>query len=808
MKKPPQPRNLAPDLSAAPLAAAAASRGNPVWDPEVEAYLFPGEGVEYRLLVGPADERTGLLQVDGRLPDGEWRPLLRAAGMLFREEGGAVLPPSQAHQRCELQELRHFPRNRAVRLEYRESVDEEVLTRSVEVRLTGGTLEIQVQAKGGPSASRFCGFNLGEVGPEDARRIPVPGLPEPLVVLPGGEFAAAYVDRYRGAACSYPGGGAFYRPDTEGVMRDLSEIAYVTLSADPLEPLPALRRPTAPYRIALENRITLDFYSDAPYAEDERLLRLFQLYGLDDVLLIYRNWQQSGYGRRAPLMYPANPDRGTNEAFRSLIRTASEDGWLVALREEYGTVTRDSPYWSDKTVAQWWDGEPRQSRRPGHYGVVAERMLDFARLEATKIQRNYRPTAVFIDGHTAWSPETCFRQLDAAPNSASGTEALGVRHLQNLTSFLREVHEGPIVGAAGEGPARFDTFAEGLVEGVLRGPDGGASAPLIVDYELREVRPHLLGIGCGSYRQFCGNPTDEAVDAGRVDWDAYRATEIALGHTGYLGNYRMKPGARGIPFPCGGAATAVREYYLLRALQEQYVNAPVHSILYAVDDDVVDLAEALRRGADLSQARVRIEYGNGLTVWVNRALKGSWTIYNGSERLEVPPSGFFAVTPRQRVIAYSTQVNGQRTDFCRCPDYTFLDVRGTNARAVEGISTDGAVALLKSAVLNKHDVVLVGARQLTLGDDEYRLSERADLRLTHLSAREIELTVMDSESGKPVHVQWPAFSGSWRSDKLRVQELSEGKWEPSRSQVTQTRSGPQLARVKCGVTYRVALTGL
>ena len=81
--------------------------------------------------------------------------------------------------------------------------------------------------------------------------------------------------------------------------------------------------------------MTLDFYSEAPYADDEQLLRMLQLYGLDDVLLIYRNWQHFGYGRRAPLLYPANPERGTNEEFRSLMRTCSEDGWLVALREEY-----------------------------------------------------------------------------------------------------------------------------------------------------------------------------------------------------------------------------------------------------------------------------------------------------------------------------------------------------------------------------------------------------------------------------------------------------------------------------------------
>lgn len=803
MRRPPTSRSAPQEPVLTPRAAAAGDRATVDWEPEGGIYGFRLEGVEYRLVLGPQDERSGLLRIEGRLGEGEWHPLLQNTGVLFRETEGAVLPPTAASQRLELEEVRHELRGGEVRLQYREWADDRPLEREVTVKAAGRSLDIEVSAPAGPGGGYYCGVHLGAVGPEDAPHFLVPGVPDPLVRV-GEGFAAAYVDRSRGSAASYPGAGAFYRPDTEGSQRPIREWIYLTLSEDPLDPLPALRRATAPYRIALESRVTLDFYSDAPFNEDARLLRLFQLYGLDDVLLIYRNWQQFGYGRRGPLLYPANPDRGSNQDFRDLVQTCMEDGWLVALREEYGTVAEDSPYWSEKAVARWPDGEPRLSRRPGQHGIIAERMLDYARLEATKIQRNYRPSAVFVDGHTAWSPETCFRQVDSAPNSASGTEADAVRHFRNLAAFLREIHEGPVVGAAGDGPARFDTFAEGLVEGVLRGPDGGATAPLIVDYELQEVRPRLLGIGCGSYRQFCSYPTDEPVDASRVDWDAYRATEIALGHTGYVGNYRIKPGPRGIPFPGGSAATACREYYLLRALQELYVSAPITSVLYAGEDGLVPLAEALRSGLDLTQARVRVEYGSGLTVWVNRAGRGIWPVTHEGENWELPPSGFLAVAPR-RLLAYSALVGGQRTDFCRGGGYTFLDVRGTNARFVEEIRTDGGVALLQSAVPGRQDVVLIGASQLDLGSDEYRLSERADVRFTHLSPRELEITVLDSDSGKPVHVQFPGFGGASRADKLRVSEHTDEGWVTGRTALTQTRGGPQLARARCGVTYRVSL---
>lgn len=803
--KPPTLRNRtapAGELTMAPIGASGPTRGTLSWDPDNDSYVFATDGTAYRVIVGAEDEQSGLLRIEGRLGDGSWQPLVRAGGMLFREREGAILPPHATHQRWELQEMKHAMRGRILALRYSEHLEGRTLRRSVEIRPVGRSLEIAIRAPGGRAGEGFCGFSLGRLGPEASRPLPIPGLPEPLLVLPEGGFLAGYADRYRGHASAYPPGGAFYRMNTDGVSAAVNETFYVTLSAAPLDPLPGLRRPAAPFRIALSNRVVLDYYSEAPYAEDERFLSLLPAYGLADVLLIYRNWQQFGYRRRQPAFYPADPNRGDNDAFRRMLDAVREAGWLVALREEYALMAPDSPYRDEKAPAVWWDGQPRLAKG-GQYGIAAHRMIEFARLEATKIARNYRPTATFVDGHTAWNPEEGFHQVDSSPGSPSGTEAQAIRHLEGLLAFLRDVHEGPLVGAAGEGVARFDTFAEGLVEGAIRGPDGGRSAPLVVDYELAEVRPKLVGIGAGTYRQFCGLPTDEPVDPSRIDWDAYRATEIALGHAGYVGNYRLKPGPRGLPVPGGSAAGLVREYFLLRALQELYLEAPLRAVHYACGEEWLDLAEAARRGIDLAQARLRIEYGNGLTIWVNRSAEEGWRAGPDEAPCELPPGGFLAVAPRGRLLAYSARVEGRRTDFCRSPHYTFVDTRGGPARTVEGITVDGGVALLKSAVQGRQDVILVGARQLGVDGAEYRLSERADVRLAHLSPRELEIIVLDSESGKPIHVAFPAFSAPWSGNRFRIMEREGAVWRESRSQVQPTRIGPQVSRLRPGVRYRV-----
>lgn len=800
-------------VAMAPLGAASPARTNVTWDEAMAAYLLSADEVVYRVNVGDPEEYTGLLSVEGRIGDGPWLPLVRGAGMLFREAEGGVLPPEATHQRCELQALSHNLRGRAVALKYEEQTERATLRRTVQLRLRGVSLEIQVSSPGGKQGETYCGFSLGHLGPEGARKIQVPGLPDPLLQVGGGEagplaYFSAYADRYSGEASAYPPGGAFYRTNTAGQSEPINDLFYVTLSPDPLDPLPSLERPAAPFREVLQSRIVLDYFSQNRYAEDERILRLIRLYGLDDVLLIYRNWQQFGYERRGPCLYPADPERGGNQDFRRMMQSITEGGWLVALREEYATVSADSPYYDEKAVAEWWDGQPRRSQRPGQFAIGADKMVDFARLEATKIQRNYRSTATFVDGHTAFNPEGWFRQVDADPKSRVRGEAAAIRCVEGLFDFLRDIHEGPVVGAAGEGIHRFDTFAAGMAEGIVRGPDGGSNADLVLDYELREVRPRLLGIGAGSYRQFCGHPTGEPVEASRIDWDAYRVTEIALGHLGYLANYRIKPGPRGIAFPGGTAANAVREYFLLRRLQELMVESPVREIRYEQNDEFLVLADALAAGLDLTQPRLFVEYDNGLALWINRS-STNWTVDSDGHLFQLPPSGFVARSEPGELLVYSANLHGSRVDFAGCPGYTFVDARGPGTRTIEGIACDGSVALIAGDVEGYPDVVLVGARQLTLHgeetDLEYRLSERGDLRLTHLSELELEITVLDTENGKPVHVTWPQFSEAWKGQTFQVDEWANGAYIASRLQVQQTRNGPQLSRAQPGVTYRISV---
>jgi hypothetical protein len=222
---------------------------------------------------------------------------------------------------------------------------------------------------------------------------------------------------------------------------------------------------------------------------------------------------------------------------------------------------------------------------------------------------------------------------------------------------------------------------------------------------------------------------------------------------------------------------------------------------------LVPLAEALRGGLDLAQAQVWRRHRSGLEVWVNRDPRAQWSVRAGQATYTLPPNGWLAFAPAEPFLAYSALVAGNRADFCRCAEYSFLNVRTDVARRIEGITTDGIAAFQRSAVEGRDDVVLVAGRSLTLEIDAYRLSERGDVSLQHRSPDELEIAALDSDSGKSLLVTFPAFSPAWETGPWEVAEWLDGDWRRSSAQIQPTKQGLQLGRAQPGGVYRLRARG-
>jgi hypothetical protein len=621
----------------------------------------------------------------------------------------------------------------------------------------------------------------------------------------------AYVDRFQSAANACPRGTAFYRADTMGQMCPLSETLYVTAAADPLETLPLIEATASPYRRELARRVVLDVWSEGPFATDREAFARLRQYGMKDLLVHYQTWQEHGFGRRLPSQYPANPDRGSSEEFRQLVRFARDQGWLFALREDYSAMCPDSRYWDPAVVARTGDGAMRPGRLGG-YAIAVDRMLPFARLESTKIERNYIPGAASAGVGAAYNPEDQLHQIDLdarAKSSRSLADAL--RHTRSLFLYLRELHGGPLIGEGGEGPGRFDTYYAGVVDGFERPLDGRASGPVIPDYELRRVQPLMANHGVGYYGRFFNEIHGQApIDPRQVSWDLYRATEIAFGHAGFLSTAQIPAPALGPWAPMGSMREAFGEYYLMRAVQERLMLTPLLRIDYHQAGEFYDLAGALRAGFDLAQAQLRITYEGGLTAFVNRHARGEWPVRWEGMTYLLPPSGWL-VGDGRTLLAYSALVAGNRADFARSPEHTYLNTRSDLVRRIEGVTTDGAVALVPGAVEGRPDLYVSGCKSVSGREELLKLSERSDLSLIHRSEQEIELCVLDCESGSSVNVSVSYPGPEWEAGRPHLVEqedaltASPSEWRRAPNQIQHTKRGLQLARLRPGVRYRLSL---
>jgi hypothetical protein len=456
-------------------------------------------------------------------------------------------------------------------------------------------------------------------------------------------------------------------------------------------------------------------------------------------------------------------------------------------------------------VARTADGASRPARLGG-CAIATERMLPFARLESTKIERNYSPGAASVGCGAAYNPEDQLHQIDLGQhNPSSRTLAGAIRNSQTLIRYLGDLHQGPVIGEGGEGPGRFDTFYAGVVDGFERPLDGRANGPVIPDFELRRVQPLMANHGVGYYGRFFNEIHGQApIDPARVSWDLYRTTEIAFGHAGFLSTAQVPPPPLGPWVPMGSMRETFAEYFLMRAVQERLMTTPVRRIGYHHAGDFLGLGEALRGGLDFSQSQLRIEYERGLTVFVNRHARQEWVVRWAGMTYILPPSGWL-VSDERELLAYSALVAGNRADVVRSPQYAFLNVRSDVARRIEGITTDGAVALVASAVPGRQDLFACGCKTVAETEERLRLSERADFSLIHRTVSEVELCVLDSESGQSVTVTLASFGPGWDQGRLVLDECEAEEWRRAPNQIQHTRRGLQLTRLRPDVVYRLAL---
>ncbi len=512
----------------------------------------------------------------------------------------------------------------------------------------------------------------GDWGPTMRRRqISPPYYSNAIWFLPRENlFAGAFLDWTTSQASSLDGTRAAYDARTDGTRPLLRERLVYTAAWHLAETLPNLPNPPSPFRATLSGRVMLDIWGGSFATVGERLHTLAES-GFGQGTAILHDWQRSGYDNGLPAHVPANPNLGGDPAMAALVGESQKDGIPMALHENYVDYYPDFPGFTETDIARAPDGSRvRAWYNPGtkiqSFAVKPSRILPLAKTQGPEVMERYGSAACYLDVHSAVPP--WFHVDFQAGQSGAGEFATVWDAHRALWAYERGLHHGPVFGE-GNNHWYWSGYLDGVEAQFGQGwHDGqGTSAPLLVDFDLLKIHPLEFNHGMGYYERWWAH----GPDAGRgllSLLDQYRMQEVAYGHQGFLGGEAWHD-----------PALSWLEPHLMRPLTERTALADPVGIDYFDGSRWADTTATAKSDAPGAWSRVRVRYGNGLTVWANGG-DGPLSVPSAPPRIggrgasvTLPPTGWLATGAGLRAGTWLRQ--GVVSDMAETPDSLFVNAR-------------------------------------------------------------------------------------------------------------------------------------
>jgi len=442
-----------------------------------------------------------------------------------------------------------------------------------------------------------------------------------------------------------------YSNNTNGVYPKAYDKVYMIMSkeADTVINFTAnMNNPVSTYKDYLANKIIVDYWHNGDFNDAKNSVEEIYDYGLKDVVFTMHDWQKCGYDYCYPEVLPANTNRGGNSGLIALSESVNNRNMDFVLHENYVDFYNTSTDWNEDDVAldfygnkitSYWEG--------GHYSYLMKptEVLKYSGRYSPNIHNNFSTTGAFLDVHASVRP------LDKVDYDSSIVNYSRLTSTWNsyigLFNYIRNVHNGPVYG---EGQSRRQPYWSGYIDSVEAqlGNVTGNESIYLVNYDLFNVHPYSVNHGAGYYERFF---KDKTSGYRPNEYREYRASEIAFGRIGFIPDLSK-------PTPL---KEQINEYYIMKNIQNQFANVSVESVLYPNTTSgtvFVNLTDAYQTN-DFSQ--VKINYTNGLEVYVNK--NDDWSIINNGVTYVLPKFGWFMHNPNTDFIAYSAKVNGRFVEY-------------------------------------------------------------------------------------------------------------------------------------------------
>lgn len=486
-------------------------------------------------------------------------------------------------------------------------------------------------------------------------------------------FMSSVVDHYRTGSSRlffenkikddgvYSGGGTHYIPKTNGERNDCHERFFLTISPRFEEILPEIPNPASRWRSEAAKNLVCYYAVDDREADYQYWKRIAR-YGMNKIIML--DWETAWRDGAESFTFrtSAAPGKGGDENLKEYIQKVQALGLRFALYNNYVDYAPVNALWDEDMVTRmptggWQQGWFRT------YSPKPAKVVNISR-EITSInQDKYNPTAAGPDVHTAVSPWSRVDFDERMPGA--GTMIQQYYSYGQLLLEQQEIWNGPVYSECDN-----NYYYAGLVTGSGACEHGYdfETEPWLVDFYLRKMQP----ISC-HWALGLGDRTDEGCDR-------FFARTIAFAQPGgFLGGWKQE-----------FDHYMIRGYYMLQQLQSSYCEALIKDIRYADENGkLLEVSEAIATGA-YHRSQIRMEYDNGLVVWVNGNKDYNWQIPEAN----LPPSGYYAQDTEGKLKVYSALNKGERADFVHSPAYDYIDGRGLWMETPWGAS-DGMLIILK-----------------------------------------------------------------------------------------------------------------
>ena len=424
----------------------------------------------------------------------------------------------------------------------------------------------------------------------------------------------------------------------------------------------------------LAHRFLLDDWTGVHTRNTIQQIERLSYYGCRRFVLLFHNWQHFGYDVKLPDIFPAHKRVGGTEGLRALAEHCLDRDIPFGLHDNYSDIYPDAPSFQPDYAAllpKEWRREEKYhrgwfNRATGvrAYGWATDAAAAIAQRNFDLIRKALPITAYFLDV-TSYGDPKAFEHPDGAFHSPLDD----LRYGRTLYELARSSFGGaPVVG---EGCTQKYLGAVDAAGCDLWSADRWGVDPGATDWEYYPLfnlafHPDVILYGVGYPSRYKLPEPDYTADLySEQALDDYRSSRILFGNSGF---WQTTPISLNMD-----DARIVKEYYLSVPLAEQIERAAMVS--------------ATMDGDDLH--RLRVQYANGTSVWVNRGFR-PWSI----DEYVLPQYG--VMVKGEDFFQATLSMRNSRVDMVDTGSLLFLDGRGRQCM-YRGVVTDGALVVEQNA---------------------------------------------------------------------------------------------------------------